>query len=85
MKGNLSVAKKVRNNNCKYSTQIYLYIISLNIYKTEKESLLEKSFTVLWNELWGKFSHTQYRQEEKTSHDKFTELKENIYIGRKVI
>lgn len=45
----------------------------------EKESLLTKSFNVLWNELWGKFSHTQYRQEEKTSHDKFTELKEKIY------
>tara|TARA_Y100000591_G_scaffold267159_1_gene241123 strand:+ start:551 stop:1369 length:819 start_codon:yes stop_codon:yes gene_type:complete len=44
----------------------------------EKKNILTKSFSVLWNDLWGKFSHTQYRQEEKSSSEKFSQLKKGI-------
>lgn len=44
----------------------------------EKENLLSKSFSKLWNDLWGKFKHNQYRQEEKLSEDKLTRLQKGI-------
>jgi 8-oxo-dGTP pyrophosphatase MutT (NUDIX family) len=44
----------------------------------EKNNLLTGKFSKLWNELWGKFSHNRYRQEEKLSHDKFLKLQKGI-------
>lgn len=60
----------------KYSLHDKNYIQNLidEMTNHEKKNLLEKSFSLLWKELWGKFSNTQYRQEEKTSHDKFLDL-----------
>ena len=29
--------------------------------------------------MWGKFSNNQYRQEEKSSSEKFNDLKEGVY------
>ena len=45
---------------------------------SEKNNLLTKSFSKLWNDLWGKFSHNQYRQEEKLSEDKLRRLQTGI-------
>ena len=45
---------------------------------TEKKSVLNNDFPDLWNELWGKFSHNQYKQEEKLSKDKFSQLKKGV-------
>ena len=45
----------------------------------EKNDLLTNNFKTLWNELWGKFSNSQYRQEEKSSQEKFNDLKKGVY------
>tara|TARA_B100001063_G_scaffold230355_1_gene243398 strand:- start:499 stop:1317 length:819 start_codon:yes stop_codon:yes gene_type:complete len=65
----------------KYNLYDKVYIQNLIDEMTihEKQKLLTKSFSILWNELWGKFSHTQYRQEEKSSSDKMNELKKGVY------
>ena len=45
----------------------------------EKNDLLTNNFKTLWSELWGKFSNSQYRQEEKSSCEKFNDLKKGVY------
>ena len=45
----------------------------------EKESLLTKEFSLLWKELWGKFTHNQYKQEEKNSCEKINQLINGVF------
>ena len=44
----------------------------------EKEKLLNKDFTTLWKEMWGKHSAMQYRNEEKNAEEKLNILKNNV-------
>ena len=46
----------------------------------EKTSLLTKNFDILWKNLWGDFYGNQYRCEEKSSRDKFEQIKEGIHL-----
>ena len=64
----------------KYNISDKLYIQNLINEMTidEKKSLLIFDFEKLWNELWGKFNHSQYKQEEKMSNEKFIKLKNGI-------
>jgi len=46
----------------------------------EKANLLTKDFDELWKNLWGDYFGVQYRTEEKTSRDKFNQIKEGIHL-----
>jgi len=46
----------------------------------EKNNLLTKDFKQLWQELWGDYYGVQYRTEEKSSLDKFNQIKEGIHL-----
>ena len=48
----------------------------------EKQYLLTKSFTELWTDLWGDYVGLQYRGEEKSSKDKFIQIKKGIVISK---
>ena len=45
---------------------------------TEKEMILNNDFDKLWNYLWGDYSGKQYKNEEKSSREKFNKLKHSI-------
>ena len=47
----------------------------------EKSNLLTKNFEELWLNLWGDYVGLQYRGEEKSSKDKFTQIKKGIVIS----
>tara|TARA_Y100000591_G_C21675602_1_gene615260 strand:- start:87 stop:881 length:795 start_codon:yes stop_codon:yes gene_type:complete len=51
----------------------------------EKHALKTKTFDELWSMLWGSYFGLQYRGEEKSSRDKFTNLKTGIYDNGKLI
>ena len=61
----------------KYQLNNHEYIKSLleKMSIVEKNKLLERSFYELWNELWGENIGIQYRNEEKSSEEKFNLLK----------
>lgn len=63
------------------------YIINLLNKMTifEKEFLLKSNFSELWNHLWGENVGIQYRSEEKTSLEKFTQLKSGIKLNNGII
>jgi len=42
---------------------------------SEKNKLLNHDFDYLWNDLWGSFNVTKYKNEESNSRDKFNQLK----------
>lgn len=42
---------------------------------SEKNKLLKHDFDYLWNDLWGSFNVTKYKNEESNSRDKFNQLK----------
>ena len=44
----------------------------------EKENILKKDFIELWNNLWGDFVGLQYRGEEHTAGEKFSQIKRGI-------
>ena len=59
------------------------YIINLLSEMTYDECMKIKNrdFDELWNELWGEYVGTQYRNEEKISKEKFKLLKSGITIN----
>ena len=59
------------------------YIINLLSEMTYDEciKIKNKEFDELWNELWGEYVGTQYRNEEKISKEKFNLLKTGITIN----
>ena len=56
----------------------YLQNIINEMTVKEKNNIVNIHFELLWNTLWGKNVGIQYRGEEKTSHDKFSNLKRGI-------
>ena len=61
----------------KYSIYNKEYILNLffQMTKKEKEFLLTKEFSELWNYLWNKENANQYHLEQLNSKDKFSALK----------
>jgi 8-oxo-dGTP pyrophosphatase MutT (NUDIX family) len=47
----------------------------------EKNNIIEKTFDELWTNLWGEYIGLQYRGEEKSSKDKFIQIKKGIVIS----
>ena len=54
--------------------KIYIQNIINEMTIQEKEKLLKYTFSELWNELWGNDIGIQYRNEEKSSKEKFNQL-----------
>ena len=69
----------------KYPLYNYDYIQNIINEMTiqEKANLLTKDFNVLWKELWGKDSLSQYKNEEVSSSKKFNLLRSGITINNK--
>jgi ADP-ribose pyrophosphatase YjhB (NUDIX family) len=66
----------------KYPIYNKLYIQNLLEEMTikEKNNLLTRNFSDLWNELWGGFIGNQYLSEEKISKNKFKNMKEGVIL-----
>lgn len=64
----------------KYNVNNTKHIINLINEMTvrEKEMLLNYNFETLWKHLWGDYIGNQYKNEEKSSRDKFNKLKNGI-------
>ena len=64
----------------KYNINNTKHIINLINEMTvrEKEMLLNNNFETLWKYLWGDYIGNQYKNEEKSSRDKFNKLKNGI-------
>ena len=60
------------------TNKIYIQNIINEMTNREKTELLECNFETLWKGLWGEFVGCQYRGEEKTSKDKFLQIKHNV-------
>jgi len=67
----------------KYPVYNFDYLINIFNEMTihEKEKIKCSSFTQLWKDLWGEYIGQQYRNEEKTSREKFLILKMGVEIG----
>tara|TARA_Y100000816_G_C26051652_1_gene551455 strand:- start:226 stop:900 length:675 start_codon:yes stop_codon:yes gene_type:complete len=67
----------------KYNLYDKQYIVDMINQMTisEREKLLNNNFDYLWNELWGSFNVSKYKNEESTSKDKFNLLKTGCYIS----
>lgn len=67
----------------KYPLQNIEYIQNIfnEMTEDEKHRVQTKSFDELWNELWGKWIGTNYRNEERTSREKHNILKEGLVIN----
>ena len=72
----------------KYPLYNAKYILNLINEMTimEKNELLTNSFDTLWRNLWGGFPGSpQYKNEERNSRDKFSQIIEGIYINSKFV
>ena len=67
----------------KYNIQDKTYIIELFNRMTieEKKYIKNNEFNVIWNYLWGNNINSQYKSEEKTSKNKFYQLKNGYTFG----
>ncbi len=68
----------------KYSIYNKGYIMNMlnQMTKQEKEMLMHNDFYFLWTKVWGKERvNTQYKTEETSSQEKFSLLKNGIYIN----
>lgn len=52
---------------------------------SEKQKLIEHDFDYLWNDLWGSFNITKYKNEESNSREKFNQLKTGCTIFNNMI
>jgi 8-oxo-dGTP pyrophosphatase MutT (NUDIX family) len=59
----------------------YLLNIFSEMTVAEKESLLVKDFSDMWQSLWGRDVGIQYRGEEKASKQKFEKLRDGMSMG----
>ena len=66
------------------TNEYHLQNIINEMTNKEKQNLLHKNFTLLWNDLWSitNTNHSQYKQEEKHSKKKLEQLKENNILTR---
>jgi 8-oxo-dGTP pyrophosphatase MutT (NUDIX family) len=62
-------------------SQMYLMNLVSEMTQEEKHRILTNDFDTLWKQLWGDDINTQYRGEEKVSHEKFDSLKQGIMIN----
>jgi ADP-ribose pyrophosphatase YjhB (NUDIX family) len=72
----------------KYSVQNENYILNMLKQMTteEKELLKNHDFDTLWNKLWGNnFVLSKYKSEETLSKEKFTILKNGLFIKNKMV
>ena len=69
----------------KYPLQNVEYIQNIfdEMTVSEKERIKTKTFDELWNELWGKWIGTNYRNEERTAREKHQNLKNGILVNNK--
>lgn len=69
----------------KYPLYSYDYIQNIiqEMSIEEQEKLRNKSFSELWNDLWGDYIGIQHRGEQKISEDKFNLLKSGINLQNK--
>ena len=58
----------------------YIKAIIEEMTNDEKNMLVNSSFRDLWAALWGFNSGIQYRGEEKTSHSKFSDLRNGVIV-----
>ena len=67
----------------KYPVYNFDYLINIFNEMTldEKSKIRSSTFTQLWKDLWGDFIGQQYRNEEKTSREKFNILKLGVDLG----
>ncbi len=67
----------------KYNLYDKQYIVDMINQMTisEREKLLNNDFDYLWNQLWGSFNISKYKNEESTSKEKFNLLKNGCYIS----
>ena len=67
----------------KYPVHNYDYLINIFNEMTieEKDKIKVSTFSLLWRDLWGDHIGQQYRNEEKTSREKFNILKLGVDIG----
>lgn len=67
----------------KYNLYDKQYIVDMINQMTisEREKLLNNDFDDLWNQLWGSFNISKYKNEESTSKEKFNLLKNGCYIS----
>ena len=67
----------------KYPVYNFDYLINIFNEMTleEKSKIQNSSFNQLWKDLWGEFIGQQYRNEEKTSREKFNILKIGVDLG----
>ena len=49
----------------------------------EKQNILNKPFDELWSDLWGNYSIFNYKSENKTSKEKFLQIKRGIKVDEK--
>lgn len=70
----------------KYNLYNYNYLSNIINEMTldEKKKITTKTFDQLWNELWGENVGIQYRIEEKTSREKFKQLKQGVCGGKNI-
>lgn len=71
----------------KYTLNNYSYLKNIfsEMTNVEKELLRTKTFTELWNGLWGGFAGPQYKSEERISSEKFQALKSGVCIDGNII
>ena len=51
----------------------------------EKKRILSEPFSILWNEMWGETSNSQYKNEEHLSSKKLDLIREGININNEII
>ena len=52
---------------------------------SEKKRILTEPFDVLWNDMWGETSMSQYRNEQQNSLKKFETIKEGVIVNNETI
>ena len=52
---------------------------------TEKKRILTDPFSVLWNDMWGEATKSQYKNEEQTSAKKLDMIRDGITINDEII
>jgi ADP-ribose pyrophosphatase YjhB (NUDIX family) len=78
-KDSLGYVEFVRGKYPLYNKE-YIQNIIDEMTMQEKNNLLTKPFEQIWKDLWGNFYGLQYRAEEKSSKDKFLQIKEGIHL-----
>ena len=60
--------------------KVYISRLIYEMTNKEKEKLLTKTFEELWRELWGGYAGLNYRNENRSSKEKFEQINRGIQI-----